>query len=96
MRRSVLSLPLVACAALLLCLLAPAFASASSAAAAAAASSASAPLPSEVVVLTDENFDELTSAGSWLLEFYGQRGNRGTAHRSSSSEAQSDAAAHSD
>ena len=72
MRRSAVSLPLVACAALLVCVLAPALASASSAASAASAS-ASAPQPSEVVVLTDENFDELTSAGSWLLEFYGQR-----------------------
>jgi hypothetical protein len=25
---------------------------------------------SDVVVLSDRNFDELTSSGSWLLEFY--------------------------
>jgi hypothetical protein len=28
--------------------------------------------PSAVVTLTEANFDELTSSGSWLLEFYGQ------------------------
>jgi len=67
MRRSVLSCTLAACVALLLCC----FAAPASTSAAAAASSIPAPLPSEVVVLTDANFDELTSSGSWLLEFYG-------------------------
>jgi hypothetical protein len=27
---------------------------------------------SDVVVLTDANFDQLTATGSWMLEFYGQ------------------------
>lgn len=27
--------------------------------------------PSDVVILTDANFDKLTSQGEWLLEFYG-------------------------
>jgi protein disulfide isomerase len=35
-----------------------------------AADPSGAAAPSEVIVLTDANFDQLTSSGSWLLEFY--------------------------
>ena len=53
--------PLLAAAALLLL---------SSASVVVADDSSTSTSPSDVVILTDKNFDELTKTGSWLLEFY--------------------------